>query len=93
MLEAPEVHRAVRDDLVHDLAGVAADSRASIDVLLLGQGIDITRTRVRDVNRDGVNDLELTMGFGGSVTLLGVSDFNAIDIQRESFPIFSETLF
>jgi uncharacterized protein len=69
------------------------DFDTALDMILLDSGIDITRTRVRDVNRDGVNDLELTLEFGGSVTLLGVSDFAAVNVQRDNFPIFSETLF
>ncbi len=69
------------------------DFDTALDVILLDNGVDITRTRVRDFNRDGIDDLELTLEFGGTVTLLGVSDFSAVNIQRDAFPVFSETLF
>lgn len=69
------------------------DFNTAEDSILLDSGVDIVRTRVRDVNRDGVNDLELTLSFGGSVTLLGVSDFNAVNVSQEKLPFFTETLF
>ena len=69
------------------------DFDTALDTLLLDSGVDLTRTRVRDFNRDGIDDLELTLQFGGTVTLLGVSDLSAVNIQRDAFPVFSETLF
>lgn len=69
------------------------DFDTALDVILLDSGVDITRTRVRDFNRDGIDDLEITLEYGGTVTLLGVSDFSAVNIQRDAFPVFSESLF
>jgi hypothetical protein len=69
------------------------DFNTAEDSILLDSGVDILRTRVRDVNRDGVDDLELTLSFGGSVTLLGVSDFSAVNVGQEKLPFFTETLF
>lgn len=69
------------------------DFNAAVDTILLESGINLLRTRVRDVNRDGTDDLELTLSGGGSVTLLGVTDVNAVNIQQERLPIFLESLF
>lgn len=51
-----------------------ADFNTAEDQIILDDGVSVTRTRVQDVNRDGVKDLTLTLSWGSSVTLLGVSD-------------------
>lgn len=51
-----------------------ADFNTAEDKIVLDDGVSVTRTRVQDVNRDGVKDLTLTLSWGSSVTLLGVSD-------------------
>lgn len=51
-----------------------ADFNTAEDQIILDDGVSVTRTKVQDVNRDGVKDLTLTLSWGSSVTLLGVSD-------------------
>jgi VCBS repeat-containing protein len=51
-----------------------ADFNTAEDQIILDDGISVTRTKVQDVNNDGIKDLTLTLGLGSSVTLLGVSD-------------------
>jgi VCBS repeat-containing protein len=51
-----------------------ADFNVTEDQLILDDGIIVTRTRVHDVNRDGIHDLVLTFSAGTSMTLLGVND-------------------
>lgn len=51
-----------------------ADFSTAEDQIILDDGISVTRTRVQDVNRDGIKDLTLTLSWGSSVILLGVSD-------------------
>jgi hypothetical protein len=69
------------------------DFNVGEDKILLESGVNILRTRVRDVNRDGTDDLELTLSGGGSVTLLGVNDFDVVNFQQDRLPIFLESLF
>jgi hypothetical protein len=45
----------------------------------------VTRTRVQDVNRDGVKDLTLTLSWGSSVTLLGVSDATQVQFGAPDY--------
>lgn len=51
-----------------------ADFAVGEDRIILDDRVSVLRTRVQDVNRDGVKDTTLTLSLGGSVTLLGVSD-------------------
>ena len=55
-------------------SGTIADFDTAEDKIVLDDGVSVTRTRVQDVNRDGIKDLTLTLSWGTSVTLLGVSD-------------------
>ena len=55
-----------------------ADFDLAEDRIILDDGLQVTRARVQDVNRDGVQDLSLTLSAGTSVTLLGVSDLKAV---------------
>ncbi|WP_246171468.1 Ig-like domain-containing protein [Sphingobium limneticum] len=48
------------------------------DSIVLDDGISLLRSKVQDVDRDGVKDLVLTFNLGTTVTLLGVSDAKAI---------------
>lgn len=52
------------------------------DVLMLEDGVSITNTKVKDVDHDGVKDLVLTLGPGSSVTLLGVSSLDGVNIVQ-----------
>ncbi len=62
------------------------DFNTMIDRILLESGVDVSRSAVSDVNRDGIADLTLTFSTGNSVALLGVSDFNAIMFDRAPDP-------
>ena len=77
---------------------VIADFDTALDSILLEYGVEVRSSRVVDANRDGVADLELKLSFGGSATLLGVSDINAVKIEQgPAFAIddlrYIETLF
>jgi VCBS repeat-containing protein len=61
-----------------DGSGTIADFNTAEDKIVLDDGVSITRTKVQDVNRDGVKDLTLTLSWGSSVTLLGVSDASQV---------------
>ncbi|MBO0750460.1 MAG: hypothetical protein J2O44_08540, partial [Porphyrobacter sp.] len=49
-------------------------------------------TKVADVNHDGVQDTTLSFSQGGSVTLLGVGDSAAIDIEHGTLPQLADLL-
>jgi predicted extracellular nuclease len=53
-----------------------------LDRILLENGINVQSSTVSDVNRDGRADLTLNFSTGNSVALLGVSDFNLVNIDR-----------
>ncbi|ATY33991.1 Ig-like domain-containing protein [Sphingomonas psychrotolerans] len=53
------------------------DFNTAEDLIILDDGVSVTRTGVQDVNGDGVNDLVLSLTVG-SVTLLGVSDASKV---------------
>jgi uncharacterized protein len=63
------------------------DFNTMLDRILLESGVDVMRTAVSDVNRDGIADLTLTFSTGNSVALLGVNDFNAIMFDRAPDPV------
>jgi VCBS repeat-containing protein len=71
---------------------VLVDYEIGIDRLRLEEGIDVRSARVRDTNGDGVSDLVIAFTGGGSVTLLGVSDFDQVDFaipqDLASYPPF-----
>ncbi len=54
------------------------DFSTAQDRIILDDGISVSKTRVQDVDRDGIKDLTLTFSYGGTVTLLGVSDVKAV---------------
>lgn len=62
------------------------------DTLQLDNGVDVVRMQVRDANRDGIDDLEITLSYGGKVTLLGVDDFAAVHISQQTLPFLTEAL-
>ena len=71
---------------------VVTDFNAAEDSLLLAFGLDISRTRVGDYNRDGVQDLQISFGLtGGTATLYGVTDIGAVRIEHA--PLSLDTLF
>jgi VCBS repeat-containing protein len=58
------------------------DFDTNADQLLLENGIGISGSHVGDVNGDGIADLSIAFtNGGGSVVLLGVSDFSAVDFS------------
>lgn len=62
-----------------------ADFNTAEDKIVLDDGVSVTRTRVQDVNRDGVKDLTLTLSWGSSVTLLGVSDATQVQFGAPDY--------
>jgi uncharacterized protein len=54
------------------------DFNVAEDQIILDDGIGLLRSKVSDVDHDGVKDLTLTFTLGTSVTLLGVSDAKAV---------------
>ena len=54
------------------------DFNTANDTIVLDDGISVQKIKVQDVDHDGVRDLVLTLSFGTTVTLLGVSDVKAI---------------
>ena len=59
---------------------------------MLTEGIEVQSHQVRDVNGDGIADLTIAFSRGGgSATLLGVSDFSAVDIDSGFSALFGAT--
>ena len=54
------------------------DFDVAADRIVLDDNIRLLKTKVQDVDRDGVKDLVLSFTAGTTVTLLGVSDASAI---------------
>lgn len=74
-------------------ADTITDFDTTEDRLLFSHGIDITRSKVGDVNRDGIADLTLTLTLGSKVVLLGVNDVNLVHIDHSDDAFLTETLF
>jgi Ca2+-binding RTX toxin-like protein len=53
------------------------DFNIAEDSIVLDDGVTVQRTKVQDVNHDGVKDLQITLS-NGSLTLLGVSDLGGV---------------
>lgn len=51
------------------------------DRIVLDNGFQVTSSKVRDANHDGVKDLTINLTGGNSVTLLGVTDIHAVTIE------------
>lgn len=68
------------------------DFDTSEDAIGLGWGVNVRSTKVADVNHDGVKDTTLNFTLGGSVTLLGVSDAKAIEIDHADAPSLASLL-
>jgi Ca2+-binding RTX toxin-like protein len=66
-------------------SGTIADFNTAEDKIVLDDGVSVTRTRVQDVNRDGVKDLTLTLSWGSSVTLLGVGDATQVQFGAPDY--------
>ncbi len=60
---------------------VVTDFDVGLDSIALESGIAEARSSVADHNGDGVLDLVLKFGKGGSLVLLGVSDFGAVNFS------------
>jgi VCBS repeat-containing protein len=59
------------------------DFDTNADRLVLDSGIGVAGSSVSDVNHDGIADLTIAFSNGGgSVVLLGVSDFSAVDFDQ-----------
>lgn len=70
------------------------DFSLSEDSIVLDDGLQITRSTVKDTNRDGINDLVLQLTLDTTVTLLGVSDLARIKFDQPDnsgihHPVFS----
>ncbi len=61
------------------------DFDVTSDSIVLDDGITLFRTKVQDVDHDGVKDLTLTFTQGTSVTLMGVSDVNAVEFAATDY--------
>jgi VCBS repeat-containing protein len=58
---------------------VVTDFDTGLDRLFLNDGAQVKSFKVEDVNHDGIQDLSIAFSNGGgSVTLLGVSDYSAV---------------
>jgi uncharacterized protein len=77
------------DDFVFGRSGAGdtiLDFDTAHDSILLQDGMQLTKSKVSDVNHDGIADLTLTFEAGTSVTLLGVSDLSLVHIAPDSSP-------
>lgn len=64
--------RAEGSDTIHDFD-------RNEDYIVLDDGVRITKSQTKDVNRDGVQDLVLSLSLGTSVTLLGVQNVSQVN--------------
>ncbi|MEK7456390.1 MAG: Calx-beta domain-containing protein [Pseudomonadota bacterium] len=55
------------------------------DSIVLDDNVSVLRSKVADVDRDGVKDLTLTLSLGTTVTLLGVSDAKAVQFAGTDY--------
>jgi VCBS repeat-containing protein len=66
---------------------------STVDDTILLNSLNLTKAKISDVNHDGRLDLTLTFDHGTSVTLLGVSDVDAVHFVKDTAPPLSEFLF
>ncbi len=69
------------------------DFDTALDRILLANGIDVTKSLVSDVDRDGAMDLTLTFTTGTQAILLGVHELAAVHIDRTSGPLITDPVF
>lgn len=62
------------------------------DRIELGFGVRVRSTKVTDVDHDGIKDTVFGFSLGGSVTLLGVSDPDAVEFGHGSTPSLASAL-
>lgn len=67
------------------------DFDASEDRILLGEGLAVESYKVNDEDRDGVLDLSIRFTSGTSVTLIGVSDFDAVRFEASTHAVDYDT--
>ena len=70
--------RAEGSDTIHDFNRYE-------DAIILDDGVRVTKSQVKDVNRDGVQDLILSLSLGTSVTLLGVQNINQVSFASPTY--------
>jgi hypothetical protein len=63
---------------------VVLDFNTAQDALVLDDGVTVLRSKVQDVNHDGIQDLFLNLSQGGSVALLGITELNAVHFGTSS---------
>lgn len=68
------------------------DFEAGTDLIRLEDGVDLVRSQVRDVNRDGKLDLTLIFSLGADVTLLGIDALAKVGFERGDALMTSETV-
>jgi VCBS repeat-containing protein len=61
------------------------DFNTNDDRIILDDGLSVTKSKVADVNHDGIKDLTLTFSQGTSVTLLGVNDASKIKYAAPNY--------
>ena len=66
---------------------IITDFDTTLDRILLINSVDVRNFAVSDVNGDGRADLSLTLTTGNIVQLLGVNDFNLVNIDLMGEPI------
>ena len=73
---------------------IVVDFDTALDTLFLEDGAQVKSYKVEDVNHDGIKDLSIAFSHGGgSVTLLGVSDFGAVHFGQDPTPLGNASLF
>jgi predicted extracellular nuclease len=73
-----------RDTFAYNLGGgndTITDFNIVEDRIQLGEGVSVRGSAVGDFNRDGVADLRLDLGNGGSITLSGISSLSGLNID------------
>jgi VCBS repeat-containing protein len=67
---------------------IVTDFDTGLDRLFLADGAQVKSFKVEDVNHDGIQDLNIAFSNGGgSVVLLGVSDFGAVHFGQDPTPL------
>lgn len=76
-------------DLFHfgraDGSDTIYDFNRNEDSIVLDDGVRVTKSQIKDVNRDGVQDLVLSLSLGTSVTLLGVQNINQVTFAAPTY--------
>jgi predicted extracellular nuclease/Ca2+-binding RTX toxin-like protein len=76
-------------DLFHfgraESSDTITDFNTGEDRIILDDGVSVQKSKVADVNHDGVKDVTLTLSQGTSVTLLGVGNASAVKFAAPDY--------